>query len=329
MGVDSAGVTPSDLKIGVLLPTRGAVMSGQAREQTQLLLELAERAEAAGCHSVWVGDSLTAKPRLDPLIALGAVAARTQRVRIGTAVLLGALYQPVLLARAAVSLDILSGGRLTLAMGVGGAFTPALQREWAAAGVDASRRARRLQELAEVLPRLWSGEAVTYHGRQLDLEEVVLQPRPIQRPGVPVWLACHLHTGSEAQHRRAARLADGIISITDSSQEFADIWQRVQTFALEYGRDASRMERAYYMTVNLDSDVARAREEADAFIRQYYGANYWGDRWGPFGAPETIAEHIRAFAAAGAQHVIVRFASFDQARQMNHFERQLLPELGF
>ncbi|MBI4492396.1 MAG: LLM class flavin-dependent oxidoreductase, partial [Chloroflexi bacterium] len=112
-------------KIGLLLPTRGALASGDVPAQAQLVLELAERAEAAGCHSVWVGDSLTAKPRLDALIVLGAVAARTRRVRLGTAVLLGALYQPVLLARAAASLDILSGGRLTLAMGVGGAFNPA------------------------------------------------------------------------------------------------------------------------------------------------------------------------------------------------------------
>ncbi|MEK7215359.1 MAG: LLM class flavin-dependent oxidoreductase, partial [Chloroflexota bacterium] len=82
---------------------------------------------------MWVGDSLTAKPRLDPLITLAAIASRTERVRLGTSVLLGALYHPVLLARAAASVDLLSEGRLILAMGVGGAFNDTQRLEWSAA----------------------------------------------------------------------------------------------------------------------------------------------------------------------------------------------------
>lgn len=308
-------------KIGLLLPTRGALLGGDPVEQAALVLELAERAEAAGCDSVWVGDSLTAKPRLDALVTLGAVAARTRRVRLGTAVLLGALYQPVLLARAAASLDLLSGGRLTLAMGVGGAFTPAQTREWAAAGVKASQRAGRLAELAELLPRLWSGEGVTFHGRYFELEAVALEPRPVQRPGVPIWLACHRHTGSEAQYRRAARLADGVITLTDPPAHAAEVWQRVGELAAEYGRDPSRLERAFYLTVNLDPDPARGREEGRAFVEAYYGRDYWGDRWGPYGSPEAVLERMRAYVAAGAQHLIVRFAAFDQRRQMDLFER--------
>lgn len=315
------------LDVGVLLPTRGALLGGDPAAEGRRVLDLAERAEDAGCHSVWVGDSLTAKPRLDALITLGAVAARTRHVRIGTAVLLGALYQPVLLARAGASIDILSNGRLVLAMGVGGAFTAAQQREWAGVGVEARRRAGRLEELVQVLPRLWSGESVTFHGRHFQLDDVVLEPRPIQSPGVPIWLACHHHTGSEAQHRRAARLADGIISITDSPRDFADLWQRVGAYAREYGRDPERLERAFYMTVNLNPDESRAREESNAFIEQYYGRNVWGDRWGPFGAPRAVVDKIRAYVEAGAQHVIVRFASFDQRSQMELFEREVLPNL--
>jgi probable F420-dependent oxidoreductase len=274
-----------------------------------------------------VGDSLVAKPRLDPLVTLGAAAARTQRVRIGTAVLLGALYQPVLLARAAASLDVLSRGRLVLAMGVGGAFTPAQRGEWAAAGVDARQRARRLEEVVELLPRLWSGEPVTFSGRHFQLEAVRLEPKPVQRPRIPIWLACHHHSGSAAQYHRAARLADGVVSITDSPEEFAAMWQQVRRYVVECGRDPERFERAFYLTVNLDPVPERACAEADAFIKQYYGRNWWGDRWGPYGDPMLAVERIWAYAEAGAQHVIVRFAAFDQARQMELFERYVLAKL--
>lgn len=315
------------LRVGVLLPTRGALMGEDPAAEAQGVLRLAQRAEAAGCDSVWVGDSLTAKPRLDPLITLAAVAARTERVRLGTAVLLGALYQPVLLARAAASLDILSGGRLTLAMGVGGAFSPELRREWAAAGTPAKGRAGRLSELVQLLPQLWSGAPVTFQGKHFQLEDVALEPRPLQQPGVPVWLACHQHTGSEVQYRRAARWSSGIISITDSPEQFTEVWERVAGYAREYGRDPETMARAFYMTVNVNQDREAGLREADAFITRYYGQNWWGERWGPFGPAQTIVERIRAYAAAGAQEVIVRFAAFDQAAQMDRFEQEVLPAL--
>jgi alkanesulfonate monooxygenase SsuD/methylene tetrahydromethanopterin reductase-like flavin-dependent oxidoreductase (luciferase family) len=315
------------LKVGVLLPTRGALLGTDGVQDAQLVLEMAEWAEAIGCDSVWVGDSLTAKPRLDALVALGAIAARTRRVRIGTSVLLGALYQPVLLARAAASIDILSGGRLTLAMGVGGAFNAAQEREWAAVGVRAKQRASRLEEVAELLPRLWSGEPVSYAGRHFQLDQVRLEPRPVQRPRVPILLACHLHSGTDAQFRRAARLADGVISITDSPADSVHVWERVEALARESGRDPSGFERAFYMTVNMNEDARLAQEEGTRFVERYYGRDFWGDRWGPYGAPGAVVDRIRAYESCGAQHVIVRFAAFDQRSQMHHFQRDVLPAL--
>ncbi len=313
--------------IGILLPTRGILLQGDAPPNAGLVLELAQRAEAAGCASVWVGDSLTAKPRLDPLAALAAVAARTSRVRLGTAVLLGALYHPVLLARTAASVDILSGGRLTLAMGVGGAFTDDLRREWTAAGVDSRRRAGRLAETATLLPRLWREPAVTFQGRHFQFEGLTLEPRPLQEGGVPLWLACHAHTGSEAQYRRAARLAGGIIGITDTPEQFADVLSRFRALAAEAGRDAEALDAAIYLTTNLNPDAERARAEADTFIRAYYGHNFWGDRWGPWGPPELLLDRIRQYAAAGARHVILRFASFDPLAQLELLAREVLPAL--
>ena len=85
------------------------------------------------------------------------------------------------------------------------------------------------------------------------------------------------------------------------------------------------MEAAFYVTVNLNDDEEAAAEEADRFLRGYYGINIWGDRWGPYGPAEQAAERIRRYAEAGADTVIVRFASFDQPGQMRIFLENVVP----
>src|SRR5499426_4328248 len=114
------------VQLGVLIPTREAIMSG--RPETGPLLTMAERAESAGFDSVWIGDSITARPRHEPLTLLAAVAARTRRVRLGTAVLLPALRNPVVLAHVVGTLDRIAEGRLILGVGIAG-DNPAIRRE--------------------------------------------------------------------------------------------------------------------------------------------------------------------------------------------------------
>ena len=104
-------------KLGVLLPTRGILMRGNQPDNIKSILKMAERVEEAGLDSVWVGDSLTAKPRLDPLTALSAISQVTSKVRLGTAVLLAPLRHPVSLAQAATTVDLISEGRLVFRNG--------------------------------------------------------------------------------------------------------------------------------------------------------------------------------------------------------------------
>ena len=117
---------------GLLIPTREAVMSG--RQETGPLLTMAERAEARGFDSVWIGDSITARPRHEPLTLLAAVAARTKRLRLGTAVLLPALRQPVVLAHVVATLDRIAEGRVILGVGIAG-DVPNIRKEFQRAGV--------------------------------------------------------------------------------------------------------------------------------------------------------------------------------------------------
>ena len=313
------------LKLGILLPTRGLIMSGDRPGDAEPVLSMAQAADEAGLDSVWVGDSLTAKPRLEPLTALAAVAGRTRRVRLGTAVMLAALRHPVLLAHQVGTLDLVSGGRLVLAVGIGGAFNDAQRGEWQAAGVDPSRRASRLEELVEILNRLGAGETLSYKGRHFDLDSVAMEPRPVQEGGVPVLVACHWRAGREAQFRRAARLGRGFMSISDTPEEYAQVAGRVQAYAVQEGKDFSQMESSFYMTVNLNPDPEAAAQEADRYLMLYYGANIWGERWGPFGPAQLTVERIREYARAGAGTIVVRFASFDQEGQLDTFLREVAP----
>src|SRR5881296_4680679 len=149
------------VELGVLLPTREAVMSG--RPETGSMLAMAERAEATGFDSVWIGDSITARPRHEPLTLLAAVAARTRRVRLGTAVLLPALRNPVVLAHVVGTLDRVAEGRVILGVGIA-ADTPAIRKEFEAVGVPFERRVGRFLEMLEICRALWRGRGEPSEG---------------------------------------------------------------------------------------------------------------------------------------------------------------------
>ena len=318
-------------KIGLLLGTRGLVMAAQREERpadADVMLELAERAEAAGLDSVWVGDSLVSKPRLEPVAAMAAIAARTKRVRIGTAVLLPAIRHPVPLAHSLATVDVLSHGRLLVGAGVGGAFTPEQAQDWTAADVDPAARTGRFTEMVQIMKLLWTEEHVSFEGRHFTLDDVTLHPRPVQPGGVPLLLATHYRTGSERQALRAARYGDGIIGISDHPDEFASTIAKVDELATADGRDLTSFEHVYYMTVNIGDDPVVAQADAADFLLAYYGVNHWGDRWGPWGPADRIVDRMRAFAAAGADQLVVRFASWDQREQWERFERDVLPAFG-
>ena len=314
------------VKLGVLLPTRGLLLGEDHPKSADLVLNLAQRAEEAGLDSVWVGDSLTAKPRLEPLSTLAAVAVRTRRVRLGTAVLLMALRHPVPLAQTMATVDLISQGRLIIAAGVGGAFNVQQQQEWQNAGVKASQRARRLEEMVQIVKGLGSGQPMTFRGRHFDLDSVAVQPRPVQPGGVPILLACHWRAKArDAQIQRAAKWADGVISISDTPEEYGQVVRQVRSIAADLGRDPSTLETAMYLTVNVGQNVSQAEIEAEKFLTGYYGANIWGARWGPFGDPERVKERMSEYAEAGAQTLVVRFASFEPERQLDIFLERVAP----
>lgn len=147
---------------GFLLPTREIVMNQEIPDFGQIV-DLAERAEALGFDSVWVGDSVLARPRFEALTTLAAVAARTRRVQLGTAVLLPMLRQPVVLSNQVANLDLIANGRLILGVGIGG-NNPAIAQEFAACGVPIARRVGLFEETITLMRRLWTEPEVSFQG---------------------------------------------------------------------------------------------------------------------------------------------------------------------
>jgi alkanesulfonate monooxygenase SsuD/methylene tetrahydromethanopterin reductase-like flavin-dependent oxidoreductase (luciferase family) len=291
------------MRMGYLLPTRERIMEGQP--ETASLLRLAERARALGFDSIWAGDSLLARPRHEPLTLLAAVVGRLPGVEIGTAVLLPALRNPVLLALHIATLDRLAEGRLILGVGIA-RDTPPIRAEFAAAGVPFEGRVGRLLEGLRLARALWSGQAVDWQGRWT-VKAGLLGVTPHRRGGPPLWIAGSLPVSLE----RAGQLFDGWIPNAGSAAQWGAQWATVKDMARRAGRDPQLLTGAMYLTISVDADVTRANERLDLYLEKYYGqpAAVLRTRQECFaGPPGDLADYLLGYVRAGAAHLIVRFA---------------------
>ncbi len=310
---------------GVLLPTRGVlVYAGGSRPRVELNWQMAETAERAGYDSVWVGDSITSKPRLEPLTAMAAIAARTGRVKIGTAVMLNALRHPVHLAHAAATIDNISAGRTILGLGAGRGNNQMFVDEHAAVGVPISERAPRMEESIRVMRALWTGRAISNSGEFYPLTDVSLEPTPVQQ-SIPLWISSNWVRRGLA---RVAQYGDAWITNVPSVELFDRCWQRIEQGATDAGRDPSEIGRCLYISVNLKDDAETALTEGDRFMQAYYSVPYdiiSKQLLCVFGPPQACVDAIKAYQNSGADYFIVRFASPDQMGQMQRFTEEVLP----
>src|ERR1700741_2602734 len=246
------------MRIGVLIPTRGAVMQSARRPPVEEGWTMARLADRSGYDAVWVGDSVVAKPRLEPITTLGYIAGIAPRVRLGTAVLLPALRQPVVLAHQIANVDQISKGRLVLGLGVGWSL-PSAEREWAACGADHKRRVRRLEEHVLIWRKLWTGLPVTHQGEDVDLVDHTIGPLPWRGEGPPVLITAG-NRGEllPAQFERFGRLGDGIITTYVHTEEIPLIRERALEALARHGRPRADFPLVGYTTVRLDDDVATA-----------------------------------------------------------------------
>jgi alkanesulfonate monooxygenase SsuD/methylene tetrahydromethanopterin reductase-like flavin-dependent oxidoreductase (luciferase family) len=308
----------SNLRIGILLPTREVIMSGR---DPGTVFDLADRAEALGFHSVWVGDSITAKPRLEALTTLAGVGARTRRVRLGTAVFLAALRPPILLAHMVASVDRMTGGRVDLGIGYSRPDDPVQEREFEMLGLSAKNRIKMSEELVHVMRRLWREDDVSHEGSFSRFAHVTVEPKPVQPGGVPIWLASN---NVEPGLRRVGRMGDGWLNNITSPDVYRECLQKLRAYAAEAGRDPGAIEPGLYFTCAAGSK--EARREGEDFLSRYYGKPYEAVAKAMLcvlGDWDEIIDRLEAYRDAGARTVVVRFATRDQLEHGEAFAAAL------
>ncbi len=309
---------------GYLLPTREVVMA-HGDPDFASMIDLAETAEGHGFDSVWCGDSVLARPRLEALSTLAAIAGRTQRVKLGTAVFLPALRNPVILANEVANLDIISKGRVILGVGIA-SKTPSVEKEFTACGVSFRHRVSIFEECITLMRRLWTEPQVTFNGRHFQLDGISLGLRPVQQGGVPIWMAA----SAEKPQRRMLKIGDGWFPNSTSPKAFTEGWQQIEALAKESGDDAGRLHKALYTTLNINEDKAQADKEMKEFIEGYYGMPFetMSRTQSVFpGNVQDAVNWLKGFIDAGAQTLVIRFGGPDQAGQLELCGKEVLPRL--
>ena len=268
---------------------------------------MARLADEAGYDAVWVGDSIVAKPRLEPLTTLAFLAGITTRVRLGTAVLLPALRHPVVLAGQIANVDQISRGRVVLGLGVGWSL-PSAEREWAACGADHKRRVRRLEEHVEVWRTLWHGEPVSQRGEDYELAEHTIGPLPWTEAGPPVLITAG-NRGKllPAQLDRFARLGDGIITTYVHAEECRTIRARAEEALARRGRPRADFPLCVYTTVRMEDDLRVAERATTEFLAAYYGGGVHSRGTMGLGPAAAVIAALRRYAEAGVTDLCLRF----------------------
>ncbi|WP_283136822.1 LLM class flavin-dependent oxidoreductase [Rhizohabitans arisaemae] len=298
-------------ELGLVLPP--AVPPG-------LLWPAVETADQGGFGSIWVTDRTIAHtPWLEAHTVLGALAARTSTVRIGTSVLSVARRNPVLTAHALATADFLSGGRLLAGVGLGG-LEPA---EYAIAGVPMARRSALTDEYIELMRRLWREESVDHEGAAYRCSAVGLSPRPAAP--IPVWVGGN----SPAAHARAGRLGDGWLSVFAGPGDFAAGWRRVRDHASAAGRNPEDLTPAAYAFAAIGTRPGEAEAVLDPAIRSLFGAPLEQfESACLYGTADRWVDTVGRFGEAGARHVNVLLFSADLARDVETIASSVIPRLS-
>ncbi len=291
-------------------------------------LAFIEKVERAGFDSFWLDDHIVFRGNfLESLAALAAAAARTKRITLGSLVYLLPLRRPAIAAKAAATVDYLSGGgRFIFGVGVGGEEA----REFEVCGVPKAERGARTDEAIEVMRKLWSGEAVSHEGRFFRFSDARQSPAPLTPGGPPIWVGGR----SEAAQRRAALLADGYAPYLFSPSRYEKALEQVRRYADEAGRALDDPQKpwtpALHLFVNLRENENDALDNGAENLCVRYGMDMRdaARRYLLRGSVARCAERIEAYWKAGVRHFIFKAAApaGEEAEHMTRLAEELLPE---
>jgi probable F420-dependent oxidoreductase len=305
-------VLPNELSCGM-------VMAGQ---NPDAIKALASKIEGAGFDSIWVGDHISFYiPIMESLTLLSFLAAITERVRLCTGVYLVPLRHPTTSAKVISTLDVLSNGRVTLGIGVGGEFPP----EFEASGVPVAERGRRTDEGIEIMRRLFTEDGVEYKGKHFEFGPVSINPKPVQ-PGGPKFI---IGGRKGPTFRRAGQLGDGYISHMCSADQYRDNLALIREHAQKAGRKDVPFETAAFLFTVLDDDYDRALDRAATLLQTIYNRPFKdaARKYCLLGRPEDCLEQMKNFARSGARHFVFSMLS-DPNEFIDAYESVIKPGLS-
>lgn len=285
----------------------------------KLIREFLARAERLGYESAWVQEQiLSDSPILEPVTLLTYASALTAKLRLGSAVLLTVIRNPVQLAKSLASLDQLSQGRLTVGVGIGGAHVP--EKVF---GVSGERRSHRFVEGLGVMKALWTQPRASFSGEFWQFENIAMEPKPVQRPHPPLWFGAR----DAIALKRAVRHGDGWMGAgSSSSADFVKQAGEIRRFLEEAKRDPATFAVSKRVYIAIDNDRGRAEKR----LREWFGVRYKNadmaarvSIWGSLG--ECI-ERLGELVDAGAQHLMLN-PVFDEIEQMELMAAEILPRL--
>jgi len=281
------------------------------------VVNFAKKCEAMGCQSMWSIDRV-AYDNLEPLTVLAAAAGATQKIRLGTSVLLGNLRHASHVAKIVSTLDFISNGRVTLGLGFG-----SRENDYKAVEIPFEHRGSRAVEQVQLMKRLWTEDKVTFKGKFYNVENLSVGPKPIQKPHPPIW------TGGSAEValKRAGSWADGFICGSSAIPDFPSTWEKIAGYARAAGRDPNKISKAGLTFMAIHHDQSKAVRAVEDYVMRYYGrlradvANT-----SLVGSPAAIAERMGAFLSRGLDTLIIGVADPDP-RQLDLFGEKVLPKI--
>ena len=261
-------------------------------------------------------------PTQASLTLLAVAAGATEKIRLLSAILLAPFYHPLVLAKLTTTLDIASGGRLTLGIGIGGEFP----MEFESAGLDVKQRGRRTNECLEVLTQLWTQDSVSFKGRHFQLEDAAINPHPVQQPHPPIWVSGR----REPAMQRAVRHGNGWMPYFYDPSRYRDSVAKIQRFASEANRDLSQFQWAFMPYISIYPTVEEAAQVAANELggRYLYSSEFIDivHRYCLLGPVDNCVARLKEYIDAGARHIIfsVSCPREDRVRHIETIAKEII-----
>jgi probable F420-dependent oxidoreductase len=286
----------------------------------------AQSAETLGFDSLWAWDHILLGskkpfPFLDSLTVLGGLALCTERVELGTGVLVLPLRNPVVLAKVTSTIDQMSGGRLALGVAAGW-----YEKEFTACGVPYKGRGKILERNLDVLKTFWTQNEVEGSADGMVFERAVMLPKPVRNPRPPILMGGYV----DKVLRRVATESDGWLTYFYTPQSFAEAWKRVLGFAEEAGRDPTELTNVAQLPICIDKTFEAADRKVRDFIVRYFDVAPWSESSPDSavrGTVEDCAEQLHEHLESGVRHIVFVPHEYDPD-QVTAIASELLPAIG-